>query len=107
MICKVKLLKDKNCKIILDPTWKYKSIQVYKYSSIQVQFDTWSQTNNLKARDSVCRIKYTSISHIGVVEPDMVLDTKPIGRHGYEFDRRMCESEALYFEWFTAQKVSL
>ena len=25
----------KNSKRILDPTWKYKSIQVYKYSSIQ------------------------------------------------------------------------
>ena len=26
----------KNSKRILDPTWKYKSIQVFKYSTIQV-----------------------------------------------------------------------
>ena len=38
-----KLLKDKNCNILLDPTSKYKSIQVFKYSSIQVQFDTWEK----------------------------------------------------------------
>ena len=54
-------LKKKFTKII-DPmkstkssiqVFKYSSIQVFKYSNIQLQFDNWSLTNNVKARDPV------------------------------------------------------
>ena len=47
----------KNSKIILDPTWKYKSIQVFKYSSHFLKMSN-PPTNNVKARDPVGSKKY-------------------------------------------------
>ena len=51
--------KYKNSKRILDPTSKFKSIQVFKYSSlcISLQFNKMVlPTNNVKARDLIRKL---------------------------------------------------